>query len=79
MYNNPSVGKVQVQASTDGGEQLPEKFPDKLNKMFRGLNFIRSCIDDLLIITKGDWSNKLEKLERTLQKLKKGLKCNIEI
>ena len=47
--------------------------------MFRGFEFIRAYIDDLLIITKVDWSNQLEKLKRTLQKLKdNGLKRNIE-
>ena len=48
--------------------------------MFRGLEFIRACTDDLLIITKCNWSDHFEKLERTLQKLKdNGLKYNIEI
>ena len=53
-------------------------FQEKMNEMFRGFEFILSYIDDLLIITKGDWSNHLENLELTLQKLKyNGLKCNI--
>ena len=43
------------------------------------LNLSEAYIDDLLIITKVDWSNNLEKSELTLQKLKdNGLKCNIE-
>ena len=47
--------------------------------MFSGFEFIQAYIDDLLIITKGGWSNHLEKLEQTLYKLKdNGLKCNIE-
>ena len=52
---------------------------EKMNEIFRGFEFIRAYIDDLLIITKGDWSNHLEKLELTLQKLKDNrLKCNIK-
>ena len=36
-------------------------------------------IDDLLVLTKGDWTDRLHKLELTLNKLKgKGLKFNIE-
>ena len=47
--------------------------------MFREFEFIRAYINDLLIITKLDWSNHLEKLELNLQKLKdNGPKCNIE-
>ena len=47
--------------------------------MFRGFEFIQAYIDDLLIITKVDWSHHLEKLELTLKKLKYNrLKCNIK-
>ena len=53
-------------------------FQQKMNEMFRGFEFIRAYIDDLLIIRKGDCSNHLDKIKRTLQKLKdNGLKCNI--
>ena len=54
-------------------------FEKKTNQMFRGFGFIQAYIDELLIITKDDWSNNLDKLELTLQKLKEnGLTCNIE-
>ena len=47
--------------------------------MFCGFEFIQACIDDLLIITRCDWSNHLEKLELTLQKNKyRSLKYNME-
>ena len=50
-----------------------------MNEEFCGFEFIRAYIYDLLIITKGDWSNHLEKLELTLQEIKNnGLECNIE-
>ena len=50
-----------------------------MNEMFRSFEFIRAYIDDLLMITKSDTSDHLEKLEWTLKKNKKnGLKCNIE-
>ena len=50
-----------------------------MNKIFRGFEFIQAYIDDLLIITKIDWSNDMEKMELTLQTFKdNGRKCNIE-
>ena len=45
--------------------------------MFRGIEFIRAYIDDMLIITKGDWSNHLNTLELVMKKLTANrLKCN---
>ena len=35
---------------------FPEFFQEKMNKMFRGFEFIQAYTDELLIITKGDWS-----------------------
>ena len=56
-----------------------EIFQEKMNKMFRGLDFIREYIDNLLLITKGDWYDQLNKLERALQNIKfNKLNCNIE-
>ena len=52
---------------------------EKMNEVFRGFEFIRAYINDLLITTKGDWSDHLNKLERVLQKLKDNrLKFNIK-
>ena len=50
-----------------------------MNEMFLGFEFIQAYINDQLIITKGDWSDHLEKLELTLQKVRdNGLKWNTE-
>ena len=47
--------------------------------MFSGVEFIRSYINNLLIITKLDWYNHFKKLKQVLQKLKEnGLKYDIE-
>ena len=57
----------------------PEIFQHKMNDLFNGFEFIRAHIDDLLIITKGDWTDHIQKLELTINKQKEnGLKCNIE-
>ena len=47
--------------------------------MFCGIKLIRAYTNDLLIITKGDLSNHLNKLELVLKNLRvNGLKCDIE-
>ena len=57
----------------------PYIFQEKMNEIFCGLKFIRAYIDDMLITTKGDWYDQLNRLEQALQNLKdKGLKCNIK-
>ena len=50
-----------------------------MNDLFHGFLFIHAYIDGLLILTKGDCTDHVQKLELTLYKLKvKGLECNIE-
>ena len=72
-------GKYRYKRLLMGVSNSQEIFQEKINKMFRGLEFIRPYINDLLMITKGDWSDHLEKMEQTLQKIKdNGLKCNVE-
>ena len=62
-----------------GFANSPDIFEQKMNDLFHGFEFIRAYIDDLLILTKGDWADHLQKLELTLNKVKeKLLKCNIE-
>jgi len=44
-----------------------------------GLAFVRTHIDDLLVLTKGSFEDHLEKLELVLKRLlKAGLKVNIK-
>ena len=51
-----------------------------MSDLFRGFEFIRAYIDELLMLTKVDWTDNVQKLELNLKKLKgKGLKCNIEM
>ena len=37
-------------------------FQQKMNDLFLGFHFIRAYIDDLLILTKGDWTDHIQKL-----------------
>ena len=50
-----------------------------MDNLFHGFEFIHAYIDELLILTKGYWTDHLQNLELTQNKLKgKGIKCNIE-
>ena len=35
-------------------------FQEKMGNIFADLEFVRACIDDLPVITKGDWNTHLE-------------------
>ena len=41
-----------------------------MNKLFAGLEYVRSYIHDLLVISKGSFKDHLEKLDQLLNKLK---------
>ena len=70
-------GKYKYKRLPMGICNSPEIFQDKINVIFCGFEFIRAFIDDILIITKGDWYYHLNKLEQVLQKLKENrIKCN---
>ena len=50
-----------------------------MNDLFQGFGFIRENVDDLLIITKGDLEDHIQKLELTPNKnLRSGIKCDIK-
>ena len=49
---------------------LPDIFQQKMNDLFHGFEFIRAYMDDILILTKVDWTYNIQKLELTLDKLK---------
>ena len=58
-------------------DNLPDIFQQKRNDFFHVFELIRVYINDLLILTKRDWTDHVQKLELTLNKLKgKGLKYN---
>ena len=62
-----------------GVANSPDILQQKMNDLFHGFEFIRVYIDDLLILTKGYWTDHVQKLELPINKLKgKGLKCNFE-
>ena len=53
-----------------GVANSPDIFHQKMNDLFHGFYFIHAYIDDILILTKVDWTYNIQKLELTLDKLK---------
>ena len=50
-----------------------------MSDLMAGLEYVRACIDDILVTTKGDWNDHLEKLDKVLQRLgEAGLQVNAE-
>ena len=67
-------GKYSYKRLTIVFANSPEIFQQKMNDLFHRFEFIRAYIDDIFILTKGDWTYHVQKLDLTLNKLKgKGL------
>src|SRR5688572_13986952 len=55
----------------------PDIFQEKMGELMAGLDFARAYLDDLLIISKGDFNQHLDQLEVTLTRLSEaGLRIN---
>ena len=48
----------------------PDIFQEKMNELFSGLEYVRAYIDDLLMISKGFFTDHLQKVNIVLQQLK---------
>ncbi len=57
----------------------PDIFQEKMSQLMRGLEFVRVYIDDILVISQGNFEQHLSQLELALQRIDKvGLKINPE-
>jgi hypothetical protein len=55
----------------------PDIFQEKMSELMTGLEFARAYIDDLLLVTQGDFQMHLDQLEQVLTRLAEaGLKIN---
>jgi hypothetical protein len=55
----------------------PDIFQEKMSELMEGLEFAIAYIDDLLVVTKGDFTQHLDQLEQVLTRLAAaGLKIN---
>ena len=70
-------GKYEMQCLPMGLCNSPDAFQEKMSTLMDDLEFVRTYIDDLLVITSGDLTDHLEKLDSVLQRLSEaGLKVN---
>ena len=70
-------GKYEMQCLPMGLCNSPDIFQEKMSTLMEELNFVRTYIDDLLVITKSDFNDHLEKLDQVLQRISQaGLKIN---
>jgi len=71
-------GKYEYQAIPMGLCNSPDIFQEKMSKLMDGLAFVWTYIDDLLCLTRGTFSDHLEKLKLVMRRLQRaGLKVNI--
>jgi Reverse transcriptase (RNA-dependent DNA polymerase) len=61
-------GKYEMQRLPMGLCNSPDIFQEKMSKLFNGLEFVRTYIDDLLCLTKGSFEDHLVKLKRVLHR-----------
>jgi hypothetical protein len=72
-------GKYEYTRLPMGVAGSPDIFQEKMSKLMGDLEFVRTYLDDLLIISKSSFTDHLKKVETVLQRLAKvGLKVNIE-
>ena len=70
-------GKYEYQRLPMGLANSPDIFQEKINSLMGDLEFVRSYIDDCLVLTSGSWEDHLKKLDEVLTRLQKaGLKVN---
>ena len=73
MYDYSSMGKYRYKRLPMGVANSQEMFQQKINNIYHGFEFIRAYMYELLIITKKDWTDHVQKLELTLNRLKEKL------
>ena len=72
-------GKYEYQQLPMGLYNSPDIFQEKMKKLFDGCAYIRTYIDDLVIISNKSFEDLINKLDKVLSKLKqKGFKVNEE-
>jgi len=60
-------GKYEYQAIPMGLCNSPDIFQEKMSKLMDGLAFVQTYIDGLLCLTKGTFSDHLEKVTRSTE------------
>ena len=70
-------GKYEYQRLPMGLCNSPDIFQEKMGTLMQDLEYVRAYIDDLLILTSGDLTDHLEKLDEVFRRIREaGLKIN---
>ena len=70
-------GKYEYQRLPVGLCNSPDIFQEKISNLMYYLEYVRTYINDLLVITNVDWTDHLDSLEAVLKRLQEaGLKVN---
>ena len=69
MYCGTTLGKNEYIRLPMGLCNSPDIFQEKMSELMAGLEFARAYLDDLLIISKGNFTDHLEQLEITFTRL----------
>ena len=73
----PPWGKYEYVRLPMGLCNSPDIFQEKMSELMQGLEFARAYIDDLLVVSKGNFTTHLEHLETVFTRLAEaGLKIN---
>ena len=70
IYNSLTVGKFEYQKLQMVLCNSPDIFQEKIKESFNGLEYVRAYIDNLLIISNGNFEDHLYKVKVVLKKLK---------
>lgn len=62
-------GKYRYKRLPMGAACAPDIFQARMSSLFRELEYVQCYIDDLLIVSTGDFDDHLEKLDKVLQRL----------
>ena len=72
-------GKYEYNRLPMGVSIAPDVFQDRICQLFEEIESVRAFIDDLLVVTHGDYQNHLNELDIVMTKLSEaGLKCKID-
>ena len=70
-------GKYRYKRLPMGVANSPDIFQEKMSTLMAGLEFVRTYLDDVLVLTTGTWDDHLRKLDVVLHRIAKaGLKVN---
>jgi hypothetical protein len=71
MHNCIPMGKIQIQTLTYGYQDclVPDVFQNVMSKLVQDMEYVKTYLDDLLILTNSNFKDHLLKLQMVLVRL----------